>query len=210
MYEVDGKKEQQYCQNLCYLAKLFLDHKTLWNDVDLFLFYVLCEVDHRGVHIVGYFSKEKSSEEGYNLACILTLPAYQRKGYGKFLISMSYELSKIEGKVGTPERPLSDLGLVSYRGYWTRVILPLLKEHEGTISIKDLSELTGIKTDDILTTLNYLNLIQYQKGQHVLCAAPKLIDQKLKEAGGPGLTVDPSKIIWTPYNAEKEYANYRG
>ena len=26
-----------------------------------------------------YFSKEKASEEGYNLACILTFPAYQRK-----------------------------------------------------------------------------------------------------------------------------------
>ena len=52
---------------------------------------------------MGYFSKEKSSEEGYNLACILTLPCYQRKGYGKFLISMSYELSKIEGKVSSPE-----------------------------------------------------------------------------------------------------------
>ncbi len=36
----------------------------------------------RGAHVVGYFSKEKCSEEGYNLACILTLPAYQRKvGY---------------------------------------------------------------------------------------------------------------------------------
>ena len=30
-------------------------------------------------HLVGYFSKEKCSSEGYNLACILTLPCYQRK-----------------------------------------------------------------------------------------------------------------------------------
>lgn len=94
-----GHKEKTFCQNLCYLAKLFLDHKTLYYDVDLFLFYLLCECDDRGAHVVGYFSKEKKSEQGYNLACILTLPAYQRKGYGKALISMSYELSRIERKV---------------------------------------------------------------------------------------------------------------
>ena len=83
MFEVDGKDHKVYCQNLCLLSKLFLDHKTLYYEVDPFLFYVLCEVDESGRHhIVGYFSKEKQSQENYNLACILTFPPYQRKGYG--------------------------------------------------------------------------------------------------------------------------------
>ncbi|PHT26837.1 hypothetical protein CQW23_33548 [Capsicum baccatum] len=94
MFEVDGKKNKVYGQNLCYWGKLFLDHKTLYYDVNLFLFYVLRECDDRGCHMVGYFSKEKHSEEFYNLDCILTLPPYQRKGYGKFLIAFPYELSK--------------------------------------------------------------------------------------------------------------------
>lgn len=49
----------------------------------------MCEVDTFGCHIVGYFSKEKESSEDYNVACILTLPPYQRKGYGKILIEFS-------------------------------------------------------------------------------------------------------------------------
>lgn len=202
MFEVDGKKNKVYAQNLCYLAKLFLDHKTLYYDVDLFLFYILCECDERGCHMVGYFSKEKHSEEAYNLACILTLPPYQRKGYGKFLISFSYELSKKEGKVGTPERPLSDLGLLSYRGYWTRVLLDILKKHKSNISIKELSDMTAIKADDVLSTLQGLDLIQYRKGQHAICADPKVLDRHLKAVGRGGLEVDVCKLIWTPYKEQ--------
>lgn len=48
---------QLYSQNLCLLAKLFLDHKTLYYDTDPFLFYVMTVFDHYGFHIVGFFSK---------------------------------------------------------------------------------------------------------------------------------------------------------
>lgn len=98
-------------------------------------------------------------------------------------------LTRRSAQVGTPERPLSDLGRVSYRSYWTRVLMPVLKERQGSISIKELSELTCIKPDDIIYTLQHLGLIQYQKGQHVLVAAPKLLDQHLREAGSAGLQV---------------------
>uniref|UniRef100_A0A6U1GV64 histone acetyltransferase n=1 Tax=Tetraselmis chuii TaxID=63592 RepID=A0A6U1GV64_9CHLO len=200
MFEVDGKANKIYCQNLCLLSKLFLDHKTLYYDVDPFLFYILTEQDSAGHHVVGYFSKEKASQEEYNLACILTLPPHQRKGYGRFLITFSYELSKKEGRVGTPERPLSDLGQVSYRSYWTRVLLDILKEHKGNLSIKDISQMTSFRADDIVTTLQSLNLIKYWKGQHIISVTPRVLEEHLKPVNGQRYVscVDPSRIHWAP------------
>ena len=89
VFEVDGDKNKTYCQNLCLLAKLFLDHKTLYYDVEPFLFYIMTEADSDGFHIIGYFSKEKSSFLNYNVSCILTLPPYQKQGYGRMLIDFS-------------------------------------------------------------------------------------------------------------------------
>ncbi len=56
VFEVDGRKAKLYCQNLCLLAKLFLDHKTLYYDVEPFMFYVMTEVDSSGCHLVGYMT----------------------------------------------------------------------------------------------------------------------------------------------------------
>lgn len=81
----------------------------------------------QGFHLVGYFSKEKLSQQKYNVSCIMTLPQYQRQGYGRFLIDFSYLLSKVEGMYGTPEKPLSDLGRVSYHAYWKSCVLEYLQ-----------------------------------------------------------------------------------
>ena len=77
VYEIDGKEAKLYCQNLCLLAKLFLDHKTLYFDVSPFLFYVLTEVNSHEEHqLVGYFSKERLMTNDFNLACIMVMPPY--------------------------------------------------------------------------------------------------------------------------------------
>uniref|UniRef100_A0A2I3HN78 Histone acetyltransferase n=1 Tax=Nomascus leucogenys TaxID=61853 RepID=A0A2I3HN78_NOMLE len=209
VYEVDGKDHKIYCQNLCLLAKLFLDHKTLYFDVEPFVFYILTEVDRQGAHIVGYFSKVLGVPDGNNVACILTLPPYQRRGYGKFLIAFSYELSKLESTVGSPEKPLSDLGKLSYRSYWSWVLLEILRDFRGTLSIKDLSQMTSITQNDIISTLQSLNMVKYWKGQHVICVTPKLVEEHLKSAqykkppitGGWGAAMCPGRwgsvSIWT-------------
>jgi len=202
-----ARREQleRYLTSKC---KLFLDHKTLYYDVEPFLFYIICEVDDAGAHMVGYFSKEKYSSEEYNLACILTLPCYQRKGYGKLMIAFSYEMSKREGKLGTPERPISDLGLVSYRSYWVYALLEILAKHRGSISVAELSEMTKFRTDDIVKTLQAFNLIRYFGGQHSIYVSPKTLETYYTKAK-PNWVIDSSKIPswYQPYSRRLKSAS---
>ncbi|XP_060705078.1 histone acetyltransferase KAT7 isoform X3 [Hemiscyllium ocellatum] len=202
VFEVDGKKNKIYCQNLCLLAKLFLDHKTLYYDVEPFLFYVMTEADNTGCHLVGYFSKEKNSFLNYNVSCILTMPQYMRQGFGKMLIDFSYLLSKVEEKVGSPERPLSDLGLISYRSYWKEVLLRYLHNFQGKeISIKEISQETAVNPVDIVSTLQALQMLKYWKGKHLVLKRQDLIDEWLaKEAKrtNGNKTIDSSCLKWTP------------
>ena len=201
VFEVDGWKEPQYCENLCYISKLFLDHKTLHNHTELFLFYVLCEYDETGFHFVGYFSKEKVSACGYNLACILTMPYHQRKGYGKFLIDFSYLLSRKEGKLGAPEKPLSDLGYSTYSSYWTQVLIDKIKmlRDEEEITIKKLCDLTGMVETDVTTTLEDLTILRYSAGNHILVTDDRILDFVLSKMGQRGREIKEELLIWVPY-----------
>lgn len=287
---------QIYCQNLCLLAKLFLDHKTLYFDVEPFVFYILTEVDRQGAHIVGYFSKvlgleaqggeggegegghkqrggraspmalntrllqEKESPDGNNVACILTLPPYQRRGYGKFLIAFSEWFLACLG-VGDLWGRGARAGWILSSSFYCRQVMSspswkarsaplrsrcltwassataatgpgccwrscgtsgahcpsrtsgegaswtmgaglvlrwamILPSHTLSPSWPDptrapclafalipfCSQMTSITQNDIISTLQSLNMVKYWKGQHVICVTPKLVEEHLKSA----------------------------
>ncbi|GMM58626.1 NuA4 histone acetyltransferase complex catalytic subunit [Maudiozyma humilis] len=197
-FEIDGRKQRTWCRNLCLLSKLFLDHKTLYYDVDPFLFYCMTRRDELGHHLVGYFSKEKESADNYNVACILTLPQYQRMGYGRLLIEFSYELSKKEGKTGSPEKPLSDLGLLSYRAYWADTLVRLLVEHGKEITIEEISSITSMTTTDILFTAKTLNILRYYKAQHIIYLSDEVMERYEKLKAKKRRCITPSLLQWTP------------
>uniref|UniRef100_A0A914MJL7 histone acetyltransferase n=1 Tax=Meloidogyne incognita TaxID=6306 RepID=A0A914MJL7_MELIC len=216
VFEVDGNLARVYCRNLCLLAKLFIDHKTLYFDVEPFLFYVLTLNDETGCHFVGYFSKEKFSHQKYNLACIVTLPCYQGRGFGRFLIEFSYALSKREGLVGSPERPLSDLGKFAYHNYWIYKIFDFFCERykneedddfKDKISLIEISNSTGISPNDIAETLaeNLMLPTKDSKTSIVLDRAAISAHKKARETK-KRILLDERKLIWEPkiYSPSKD------
>ncbi len=63
---------------------------------------------------------------------------------------------------------------VSFRSYWTRVLLEQLRNVKGDVSIKEMAEATMIRGQDIVDTLQSLGLIKYWKGTHLIHADPKV------------------------------------
>lgn len=198
-YEIDGKHQLTWCRNLSLLSKCFLDHKTLYYDVTPFMYYVMVQRDSAGCHTLGYFSKEKECSENYNVACILTLPQYQRHGYGRLLIQFSYELSKKEGKLGSPEKPLSDLGLLSYRAYWAEVIVDLLlANRDGDLSIDDIAQRTSITHADVMNTCTTLQMFKHYKGQNLIVLNNAILERHEKAKSKRRRKIHPEFLKWKP------------
>jgi histone acetyltransferase SAS3 len=250
-FEVDGRRNPLYCQNLCLLAKLFLGSKTLYYDVEPFLFYIMTENDEFGCHFVGYFSKEKRgcgppqpmnphtsfegsqdaqansgadqepentaidvalTNPGNNVSCILVLPVHMRRGFGRVLIEFSYLLTKVEGRTGSPEKPLSDMGLVSYRSYWRTVLCRLLLRYksiendeekgEQQISIAQIAKETGMTPDDIISTLEGLRFLvrdPITRSYALRLDYDYMREYVEKHEKKATINLDQEKLVWTPY-----------
>lgn len=110
-----------------------------------------------------------------------------------------YQLSKKEGKTGGPERPLSDLGLLSYRDYWKDVILESLREHDGeSISIEQLSQSTSIQVHDLVNTLQALKLVKYWRGKHVILMRKELFQLQAKRRARPRVGAYGWRVDYQP------------
>ncbi|ELA47074.1 hypothetical protein VCUG_01435 [Vavraia culicis subsp. floridensis] len=183
LYEVDGEIDTIFCRNLCLVAKCFLDHKTLYYDVEPFLFYTL--YDDNG-NFIGYFSREKFSTK-FNLSCIVVLPCYQGKGFGYFLIDFSYCLCKITNKKGTPEKPLSDQGLAVYKKYWKYKVYNYISRIKGCVSVEVISEELAMTHSDVVYALELLEFLKKADGKYRIEVSERIFVE-LK-------TCDPAGII---------------
>ncbi|KAG5980668.1 hypothetical protein E4U55_003788 [Claviceps digitariae] len=201
IWEVDGEKHGLFCQNLSLFAKLFLDNKSVFFDVSGFNYFLLVYTPPatrsipepespaltHAPQVTGFFSKEKMSWDNNNLACILVFPPWQRKGLGALLMGASYEISRREGILGGPEKPISDLGKKGYKRFWSGEISRWLlgvdsaahQEHtqgqrpatptqqeaigptqELIIDINDCSQGTWIAAEDCLYVLRDMGVVE--------------------------------------------------
>ena len=168
-------RPQLYTQNLSLFAKLFLDNKSVFFDVVGFYYYILVHTPKPTApssfpqthQIVGFFSKEKMSWDNNNLACILIFPPWQRQGLGKILMGASYELSKREGQIGGPEKPLSELGKKGYYKFWqarlARNILGMKTKTKKTLSIEAVAAQCWLSTEDAMEALRDMDVIESRK-----------------------------------------------
>ena len=187
IYEVDGEEHQVepqrseslklaltvafqlFAQNLSLFAKLFLDNKSIFFDVTSFNYYLLVHTpDGTSSHhpqVVGFYSKEKMSWDNNNLACILVFPPWQRKGLGKILMGVSYELSRRENRIGGPEKPLSELGRKGYMRFWEARIARKILEMKAkrTLSVGEIAELCWVLPEDVVATLKDMGLLTASK-----------------------------------------------
>lgn len=113
-------------------------------------------------------------------------------------------MSKEEGQPGTPEKPLSDLGRVSYHAYWKSVILEFLHDHkERPFTFEDIAFTTGMHMNDIAVTFQLLGFVRYVPNNDTVKLGISVdwnkVDNHMKKVNGrPRLEIDPECLRWTP------------
>lgn len=135
-------------------------------------------------------------------------------------------LTRKEQRLGTPEKPLSDLGFLTYRSYWKLAVFRAL-DADPSCTLESICLRTGMKMDDVLYTLqdNRMLDVFYNPASEVGKLPVEYLSSKVapedqkplpndyrinfdaddirahlrKHDAKNYVRVDPSKLRWTPF-----------
>lgn len=67
----------------------------------------------------------------------------------------------------------------------------------------ELSEMTAIKKEDVVSTLQHLNIVNYYKGQYILTLTDEALENNARALSKRKVRIDPKCLHWTPKDWSK-------
>lgn len=67
----------------------------------------------------------------------------------------------------------------------------------------EMCEVTSIRKEDVVSTLQNLQLIQYYRGQYIICLTAEILDGHYKSMSKRKTRIDPKCIKWIPKDWSK-------
>ena len=67
----------------------------------------------------------------------------------------------------------------------------------------ELSEMTSIKKEDVISTLQHLNLINYYKGQYIVTLSQDTVDTHYRAMSKRKIRIDSKCLHWQPKDWSK-------
>jgi len=69
--------------------------------------------------------------------------------------------------------------------------------------ISEISEMTSIKKEDVISTMQHLNLINYHKGQYIVAITKEAMESQAKAMAKRTIYIDPKCLHWQPKDWSK-------
>ena len=71
------------------------------------------------------------------------------------------------------------------------------------VCVSEISEMTSIKKEDVISTLQHLNLINYYKGQYIITITAEAIDTQERAMAKRKNRIDAKYLHWQPKDWSK-------
>jgi len=72
-----------------------------------------------------------------------------------------------------------------------------------SLAFRELCDRLCMKKEDVISTLQHLNLIHYYKGQYIICLSNEIIDQHRKSMFRRKVRIDEKYLQWQPKDWSK-------